>query len=66
MNNDDFARGYVCAVSCIVSGWGIGTETEEALNCLGKIDWSIIDKHDIKVLRDAGFNFDEAAKEIEK
>ncbi len=45
-----FERGYICALSCIISGHGTGTAVREALRALGPIDWRRIDEYDRGVL----------------
>jgi hypothetical protein len=55
----EFERGYLCALSCIVAGHGTDTAVREALQALGRINWSRIDDYDRAVL--AG-----AIQEVEK
>jgi hypothetical protein len=52
---DKFQQGYACAVACIISGHGEGTETREALvagglGSLKQLKEAGIDPYDIKIL----------------
>jgi len=52
---DKFLQGYACAVACIISGHGEGTETREALQAGGlttlkKLKDAGIDPYDVKIL----------------
>lgn len=53
---DRFSQGYACAVACIISGHGEGTETREALEAGGltslkKLKAAGIDPYDIAILK---------------
>lgn len=47
---NDFQRGYICAVSCMVHGHGAGVEAEEALRALGPFNWDEMEPYDRKIL----------------
>jgi hypothetical protein len=52
---NDFLRGYVCALCCILNSHGPGTEVEDALKCAGQFDWSEIDAQDRETLLKHGY-----------
>lgn len=47
---NDFQRGYICAVSCIVRSHGVGVEAEEALRALGPFNWDEMEPYDQMIL----------------
>ena len=51
---NDFQRGSICAIACIVKGHGADTATDEALRGLGYINWLKMERYDREVFEEAG------------
>ena len=50
---EGFSQGYICAVATLVNAHGHDTIADELLRAHGKVDWSIIDLYDQRILHAA-------------
>lgn len=52
--DNEFTRGFVCAVANLVKMHDEPTIAKDLLRCIGNVDWKTIDRYDRDILRRAG------------